>query len=60
MRTYKLIVLVLIIFITGFGLYVKTYYKSLFNTLDPKDNEVIKFYKINEDLTSKTNYFTWL
>lgn len=60
MRSYKLIVLVLIIFITGFGFYVKTYYKSLFNTLDPKDNEVLNYYKINEDLTDKTNYFTWL
>ena len=60
-RSYRLLILISIILLSGFALYLNTYYKSLFNTLDPKPgNETISFYKIEEDLKDKTNYFTWL
>jgi len=60
-RSYRLLILISIILLLGFALYLNTYYKSLFNTLDPKPgNETISFYKIEENLKDKTNYFTWL
>ena len=61
MRSYRLLILISIILLLGFALYLNTYYKSLFNTLNPKPgNETISFYKIEENLKDKTNYFTWL
>ena len=54
MRSYRLLILISIILLSGFALYLNTYYKSLFNTLDPKPgNETISFYKIEEDLKDK-------
>tara|TARA_B100000214_G_C23933588_1_gene612018 strand:+ start:485 stop:1420 length:936 start_codon:yes stop_codon:yes gene_type:complete len=61
MRFYKILLLIFLILLVSFGYYLNTYYKSLFNSLDPKPgNEAISFYKIEENLKDKENYFTWL
>ena len=61
MRFYKLIILIIFTLLISFAFYLNTYYKSFFNTLDPKSgNEPLSFYKIEENLNNKTNYFTWL
>tara|TARA_B100000003_G_scaffold206640_1_gene222553 strand:- start:250 stop:1194 length:945 start_codon:yes stop_codon:yes gene_type:complete len=61
MKLLRLSLLGLFILLVVFGIYLNTYYKSLFNTLDPKPgNEPISFNTIDYDLSDKTNYFCWL
>ena len=61
MKLLRLSILGLFILLVVFGIYINTYYRSLFNTLDPKPgNELINFNTIDDDLSDKTNYFSWL
>ena len=58
---FRNIVILISIVLVIFTAYIFTFYKSGLNTLRTNPNlETIKYQLIEEDLTDKTNYFTWI